>query len=44
MLVARPKQQVDQFWNAVVTKSDAFVNDNGVFKMPNIAPIAVGTK
>jgi SAM-dependent methyltransferase len=44
MLVGRPKQQVDQFWNAVVSKSDAFVNDNGVFKMPNIAPIAVGTK
>ena len=44
ILSGRPTSEVEKFWNTVVTKVEEFVDENGTFKIPGTAPIAVGTK
>ena len=44
ILSGRTTSEIEKFWNAVVTKAEVFVDENGTFKIPGIAPFAVGTK
>ena len=43
MLEGRDAAQAASFWDAVEQKAGAFVSEKGVFSMPNLALVAVGT-
>lgn len=44
MLVGRPSDQVELFWSTIADRAGSFVNESGIFSVPNIAPLSVGTK
>ena len=44
MLAGRPSDQVELFWSTVAIKAEAFVDENGKLRVPNTAPLAIGTK